>query len=147
MRPSRFNIVRRDDDARNVRWLVVLALLAAIGCGPNTGAVTGKVYRNADVLNSGTIAIRGPDGQIASAMIQEGGGYSIPNAPLGNVEFTVQTFPPSPGVVPHDAPPNSIKIPSLRFQPIADKYRDFKTSGLTLKVVPGPQNHDVRLTN
>ena len=137
-----------DVSARTARgWVVVLLPVLAAGCGraAPTGDVSGVVRVDGTPLPSGTVAFVGEDGRAASAMIQADGSYRIPKAPVGPVRITVQTFAPSPGVVPPDTPPGSVKQASLRFVSLPEHYADHTTSGLSYTVEPGAQTHDIDL--
>jgi hypothetical protein len=123
---------------------LLLALVAGCGRSAPTGDVSGVVRFDGNPLPSGTVAFVAEDGRSTSAMIDDGK-YHIPRAPAGPVKITVQTFPPSPGVVPPDTPPASIKQPSLRYVQIPEHYSDHTRSGLTCTVEPRTQTHDIDL--
>ena len=122
----------------------LLLLLAGCG-GPRTAPVSGTVWYNDEPLTNGTVAFLGDDGRGASAMIQEDGTYTIPQAPVGPVKVTVQTFPPPPSVVPPGTPAKSVKRPWLRYVAIPEHYRDMNRSGLRYVVAPGRQTIDIHL--
>ena len=131
----------------SVRRSVALLLAFVAGCSRSapTGDVSGVVRFDGNPLPSGTVAFVGEDGRSKSAMIQGDGTYHISKAPAGPVKITVQTFPPSPGVVPPDTPPASVKQASLRYVQIPEHYSDHTRSGLTYTVEPGTQTHDIDL--
>jgi hypothetical protein len=124
----------------------VALLLLLAGCGgPATAPVSGTVWYNDEPLSNGTVAFLADDGRGVSAMIQEDGTYTIPQAPVGPVKATVQTFPPSPSVVPPGTPARSVPRPGLRYVAIPEHYRDMNRSGLKYVVAPGRQTIDIRL--
>lgn len=129
-----------------LRVLAVAGLLLAVGCGnPTTGALTGNVKYEGALLTNGTVLVRGEDGRIANANIQEDGTYRVPDAPVGKVQLAVQTFPPSPSVLPPGVKPETAKQPSLKYTKLPQRYHDFKTSNLSVTVTSGETKHDIEL--
>jgi hypothetical protein len=125
------------------------ALVALVACGCSGGGakgdVSGKVTYDGKEVPSGSVSFRNKAGWTGNSNIKEGGTYEITGVPAGQVEVTVQTFPPSPGVVRPDAAPNSVKIASQKYVELPKAYADFKTSGVTLDVQAGKQTKDLDL--
>lgn len=130
---------------RSLAYWLILAAPLLLGCGENTGTVSGKVLFQGEPLPSGTIAFQGAKGWVGSSNLQSGE-YKISGVPPGEVQITVQTFPPSPGVVPPDTPASSVKLPSLKYTEIPPAYSDFSSTPLKLTVKLGTQTHDIVLT-
>jgi hypothetical protein len=122
-----------------------LALLAVAGCGPSMGQVDGKVVwadgKPAAELANGQVIFESPemritargeiaaDGTFTLRTSQEGDGAKVGEYQVAIVEHRVATGGEGSPVAP---------------QRLADKYYDFKTSGLTATVKPG--RHPVTLT-
>lgn len=123
----------------------VAFLATAGGCAkPTTAPVTGTVRYKEQILLSGTIVFQAEDGRVASSNIQSDGTYSIPDAPLGKVKISVQTFPPSPQVVPPDKI-DSTPLEVHKYVRIPERYADFQSTDLEYEVRPGKQTHNVEL--
>jgi hypothetical protein len=126
------------DTLRGARVLAVLAVLLA-GCAKHlpTGEVSGSITYNGQALPSGTVAFYGEDGRVDSSLIASDGGYSIGNAPCGQVRITVQTPPLAKGRFA------GMSIPTIE---IPKQYSQPEASGLMFRVVPGEQSFDIKLT-
>ena len=130
---------------RPIGVFVVLVAASFAGCAkPTTAPVAGKVRYKSDNLLSGMIVFQSEDGRIGRSNIQADGSYSIPDAPIGNVKITVQTFQPPPQVVPPDKI-HSVSVELHRYIKIPEDYADFERSGLRYTVQLGKQTHDVDL--
>jgi hypothetical protein len=140
---------------RRVRSLLCLApVLLAAGCGGSTAPVSGTVTLNGVPLTGGgTVTFQGKT-RGASAIVNPDGTYSIPNAPLGEVQVAVLPAraaaastepPPDPA---HLQPPQTL-APTMAmpmFSNVPPKYADPNTSGLTCTVESGEQTIDLPLT-
>ena len=126
-------------------WLLPL-LACAAGCG--SPKLSGKVTYNGEPLHSGIVSITAANGWVGTSQINDDGTYSIANVPAGSAKIAVDNFSSEPGTKlarkiprppdkshPTQAPP--VKIP--------EKYKDPKTSGLTLEVTGGRQTYDIKL--
>lgn len=125
---------------------IILAGLLLAGCGGNnTATVSGVVSFNGEQLPSGTVSFMGANSWVGSSNINSGA-YKIEGVPLGEVKISVQTFPPSPGVVPPGTPPSSVTLPSLKYVAVPQEYADFSTTPLRMVVTEsGAQPHDIEL--
>jgi hypothetical protein len=152
--------------------LLLLGLLTvAAGCGPNykaRGTVKGKVTFANKNLTVGSVMFHGKDNMTGSASIDKNGNYVMNDAPLGEVQITVDVpkAPPGgigmmkagPGLkaskdVKSVDPEGSGKSISMMIGdmpsyvlPIPEKYAKVETSGLTYTVQRGEQTHDINLT-
>ncbi len=128
-----------------VQAAVCVGMISFLGCGANDkGAVSGKVLFKGEVLPSGTVAFQGTKGWVGSSNIRSGL-YEIKDVPIGEVKISVQTFAPSPGVVPPNTPASAVQLPSLKFVEIPAVYSDMQTTPLRFTVQPGTQLHDVEV--
>jgi hypothetical protein len=147
---------------RHARWLpasVILAtmILAASGCGNGNGSVSGTVtYQNKPVA-SGTVLIVGSDSLPYYSNIKEDGSYLVPKVPIGLAKIAVL----SPGPDSFKDDPRQANLvkpgPERKARPrvfpgdpnkwfeIPPKYGDFQSSGLSLTVVGGLNEHDIPL--
>jgi hypothetical protein len=150
--------------------LVLELLTGTTGCTskprePALAEVSGKVLFKGRPLPGGTVTFTAVKGGFPSAgQIDENGNYQI-NAPVGEVVIGVDNgdFRPrfeggkgksSPEVLPQERGRN--KRPEFqeeakpikgRYVEIPERYADGSTSGLTYTVKPGPQTHDIELSD
>lgn len=125
-----------------------LLVLVLCGCGgPRTAPVSGQVIQDGVPVGFGTIGfLSEEDGRATSGMLRPDGTYRVPDAPVGPVIITVQTYPLPPQVQPPDAPAPAVVPPTQpRYVPIAEHYADASTSDLRYKVEPRPQTHNITL--
>jgi hypothetical protein len=139
-------------------------LIGTTGCmknsrEPQSAEVSGKVLFKGKALPGGQVLFVATKGGFpSSAPIDENGNYRI-NAPIGDVQISVtnRMFQPQrkgksgqgqdhrlnkrPD---HQQEAKSIKG---RYVPIPPRYADGATSGLTYTVTPGPQTHDIELSD
>ncbi len=120
--------------------------------------VSGKVLFNGKPLPGGRVMFAAiKDGFAASAPIDENGTYQI-KAPIGEVLISVDNrmFQARGGAKPgqerHPKRPDSQEekaepIKGRRYVPIPERYANADTSGLTYTVKPGPQTHDIELSD
>jgi len=142
------------------RLLPLCLLAAAVGCNytskpPPYVSISGKVLYKGRPLPGGRITFVTVQGGFASAAtIREDGSYQL-SAPTGDVKISVDnsmlqprrgtpTQPPqSEGMMKHSGgDPDPVKG---QYVDIPSKYNMADTSGLTYKVQPGDQTHDVTL--
>ena len=154
-----------------MRWAYAAAVLAGCltavaGCGPNQQAravVKGQVSIDGKPLTYGNVTFRTKDGRNGSATIDPKGNYMMNDAPIGDVGVMVAvprgtTMKGMPSTTA--APPKGLAMKSpegmqmtvaktidpSQIVPIPDRYAVDDTSGLTYKVEPGEQTHDIKLT-
>jgi hypothetical protein len=151
------------------RTIIVCLMLSTIGGCGGRGSLSGKVLLKDKPLPGGTVIFIHPGKGSFTATIQADGGYKIDNLPSGTVKVAV-TGPPAvashgKGWTPSDADLEKIKqtqpglskeavlgkmgvTPSGPRTPavvIPERYSDPEQSGLTLTIVSGPQNLDIKL--
>ncbi len=133
---------------------LTLAALAAAGCSPATGSISGKVVYTAQdgahVVKGGYVNFTAADGSRHSADISKEGTYTVENVPLGDAKVSVDTssLKPNPNA-PNmgNRPPNdpnlaAAKDAAERYVWIPDKYADPASSGLTVTVKAGNNPYD-----
>lgn len=130
--------------------LLAAALLAAVGCGPSVGELTGKVTYNDKAVQSGTVTAVASDGSSHTGPIQDDGSYSIPSVPAGTVSVGVTSEDPKSIVIAQRKEKNAPKSEATRPEqskwfPIPDKYSDPKSSGLTTTVKSGKNDFPIPL--
>lgn len=123
---------------------VSAALMFAVGCsggGTKKIVVRGTVTYNGQPLDSGMLQFAGPNGAYAAAVIKADGTYEITDVTPGETKVAVQEAPRGSGSSSggkHQAPP---KEP----QKIPAKFRDVKTSGVTVMITPGTTDLPIEL--
>src|SRR5438128_2065022 len=86
-------------NARTARCTgLVLLFLAAAGCEPGTGALSGTVTFKDKPLPGGMLTVAAPDGRVGTSKIGEDGAYAIADAPAGTLRLTIITQPPVAGM-------------------------------------------------
>ncbi len=139
---------------------VLLLALAAAGCDPARGTVSGRVTYQGRPLPTGTVQFFCGDGQILSGLIREDGTYSVADVPAGPVRVTVVSHPPVPTgfQLPQHLPPSNgapafstngpttAKAPANRAVAIPERYGAPEHSGLSLEVTRGDQVYDIPLS-
>jgi hypothetical protein len=125
----------------------VLLILAAIGCGPRVGHVTGKVLFKDKPLQTGTVLFVSPDGSRQGfSPIAADGFYRIENVPVGTVKIAVVSEPRVPPGLKAAKPPfRTSDQTNEDYVPIPLRYMDPEHSGLTCTVEAGKQTHDLIL--
>jgi hypothetical protein len=137
---------------------VPIAIILALGCGPATGTITGKVFYNSTELKAGYVSFVSEDGaKNTVSPIAADGTYTIEKMPIGPVKISVETESlmktskaprnePPPGMVrPGDERQSVLDESAKRAIPIPAKFGDPKTSGLSYTVTSGSQSHDIEL--
>ncbi|HLW63670.1 MAG TPA: hypothetical protein VKS79_00025 [Gemmataceae bacterium] len=150
--------------ASRVAWLQ-LGLLAILtpwlcGCSKTGGDVKGTVTFNGKPLNAGTVGLVGADGKnAAGGNIEPDGSYYISKPPKGTYTIVVETFdPPSTGSSGSIALPPGVEAsaekkaelektsaPKRERMLIPTKYKDPKTSGLSITVSGSSQTFNIDL--
>lgn len=142
--------------------LLLLALL--LGCGNKGGinkggAISGSVTIDGKPVTAGTVLLIGPDDvRSVSGFINEYGKYTVKEPPLGLCKVAILTKDKVGSVRPKTGKDGKggsgsagMVIPSpeemgMTYVPIPEKYESAATSGLTVEVIPGNQEHDLPLT-
>lgn len=124
--------------------VVALILTASTGCGTSTGTVSGQVTYKGQPINQGTISFVAKDPKVrpAGGVIQNGK-YSL-EVPVGEVAIAVNVPSMLPPVEKGKKPPKKVKGKKPD-EDVSPKYKDPKTSGLTMTVVKGEQTKDIAL--
>lgn len=128
--------------------LIVLLALTISGCGKSSGTVTGHVKYKGEVVTAGNVTFYGPNDQIATALINPDGSYTVLQAPLGTVKVGV-TAPPH---MSKTKAQNLQRKKKGQFAPqttesenIPLKYGKPDESGLELNVTKGTQPFEIDL--
>lgn len=124
--------------------LGLVALLTA-GCSPPTANVSGKVTLKGQPLKSGSVSIYGPRGEVANALIEDDGTYTVSDAPVGDVRVAVACHPPVPEGLTGGNAPGSRRQTASRYPNVPARYRDPDKSGLHFHFEPGTQVQDLCL--
>jgi hypothetical protein len=132
-----------------------LAVFLAVGCGPASGTIKGKVKYGDANLKAGHVSFVSEDGsQTGHSRIAEDGTYTIEKMPIGPVKISVetQTLVTASKARKNEPPPGQARPGGSQDDesaklaiPIPPKYADPKTSGLTYTVTSGSQSHDIEL--
>jgi hypothetical protein len=141
--------------------MLLLPIVALVGCGKGTGYVTGKVTYKGQPVTSGAVVFYGADGTTDSGRIDRKGTYTVAQAPSGAVRVAVMPakarrqpglpvnrstgLPKEPPAKDGDdiAPP----APTAGKAAFPEKYADPETSPLTFKVSGGTQTFDIDLVD
>jgi hypothetical protein len=144
--------------------LLLGLLTGTIGCKKSLHSTTheevsGKVLFNGKPLPGGRVTFAAIEGGFASTRpIDEKGNYKI-DAPIGDVLISVDNRMFLPRDAKKQARQQAVhpKRPAAqaeeegpskgRYVPIPERYANCDTSGLTYTVKPGPQTHDIELTD
>ena len=127
--------------------------MAATGCGATTGDVTGTVTYQGKIVGSGEVIIAASDSLPYYGAIQDDGSYIVPKVPLGSSKIAVVSPDPDAGNDMAFKMNKSIKPPGpapARGDPskwfaLPDDYRHFDKSNLTVTVIGGVNQRDIRL--
>jgi hypothetical protein len=135
-------------------WLRRLALLGVLflgvlttGCGSSGPTVSGHVSYRGVALTNGGVMIHGPDGTSAYGGIGPDGSYTVRNAPRGPVRISVSVpvFTPLPRRLAAGFPAAQLPVQPSTVIAIPAKYARPDSSGLTVLVEAGSQQHDINL--
>lgn len=139
---------------RNRILLCCLGTLVVF-CGCSSKAtVTGKVYFKGAPLNGGQVTIVGTDKVGRTGMIGVDGEYKVDGLPAGDARIGVMTTPGKAPPVPGMAKGMDAskmgggvkeKETGTKLIPIPDKYNSADTSGLTLTIKTGVNQHDIKI--
>ncbi len=140
--------------------MVFLAAGVCMGCGPQTGNVSGTITYKGKPLPVGSVTfVNASKEPVGTAAVRDGY-YSLTRTPVGPVTILVTTPPvPSRRNVPPPPPPRGKMSPKGQSLPefsvesqkapppitIPDKYANANESGLTFTVQPGDQEHNIDL--
>ena len=129
-----------------VRAILLCLFLAAIGCDPGVGQITGSVRLRDQVLKSDEhltweVVFFTQDGKRHATTVGRDGQYSLKNVPPGPVKVAVKGGPSVPdGLVPPAQRKVRPEDEALRNR--LEKFMDRDKSGLRYTVVQGPQKKD-----
>ncbi|HKI31858.1 MAG TPA: hypothetical protein VKA46_08315 [Gemmataceae bacterium] len=145
----------RDMMGRCALLLLLAAAVGVGGCGPSTGAVTGKVYYGEVLLKGGKVTFVGVDGKGATTGIHGDGSYTLDKLPVGTVKICVDTSyldPKRRKIYAYEPPagkkvdlPGSPEASPEFYVAIPPKYADPETTDLTCEVTRGSQEYDIRM--
>lgn len=148
---------------RTILGLLVLLLLSGCGGDPGLnrgGVLTGEVTIDGKPVTAGTVLVVSENDRYAvTGFINEYGKYSVKEPPLGMCKVAIRTK----DKIGSKRPPGGAKggkvgagsggmvLPEpdemgLTYVPIPDKYEEAGTSGLTVEVKAGKQEHALELT-
>lgn len=140
---------------RLLLFLPPLVVVVLIGCGSNSGSVTGKVTYKDKPLPGGTVTFVTADKKVSTAVIGSDGTYTINKVTAGPVKIAVYPLaPPQPmmegtkmnpgamGAPAPEAPPAATDSKSVK---LPQQYQDPEKSGLTYTVKSGKQEHNIEL--
>lgn len=133
-----------------------LFLMAAVGCGGRTAAVSGKVTYKGEPLTAGYVIFHASDGRADSGRIGGDGNYTVYKAPVGDVKVAIRTADPNrrPPPAGLSKSKNAVKRPDSestgtdsigKFVSIPARYQDPEQSGFTFAVKPGQQTINLEL--
>jgi hypothetical protein len=133
-----------------VQLAVFFAFLSLLtGCSKMGGDVKGTVTLDGKRLTMGTVTLHNDDGSKATAVIASDGSYVVVRPNKGNCAVTVEVLAP---VAINTAPGAAVldvggKDKKEKTEPptIPGKYKDPKTSGLSVKVTGTPTELDISL--
>ena len=141
--------------SRIVSAAIVLTALAATGCGPKAGSLSGKVTYQGKPLRWGNVVAiwtGGPPGSPNSgtSKLTDDGSYDIGKVPAGGtVQLYVEVpqIPMGGGISSHTPSPEVVKQTKekLGYEEIPEKYRSAKTSGLSVEIKPGANKFDITI--
>ncbi|MDB5341216.1 MAG: hypothetical protein JWN70_6835 [Planctomycetaceae bacterium] len=132
--------------------LTVVLCGVVAGCGssgppaPKVGTVSGKVKFKGEPVKEGQVLFEDPtQGQLAGANLKSDGTYYVTTAEGG---LRVGTYGVKVTAVPVASDPvmNPKPVPPADPANIPKKYRNAKTSGLTLVVKQGGNTYDIEMT-
>jgi hypothetical protein len=144
--------------ASYLRWtcsglVVLLALLLAVGCGPRTAKVSGKVTYKGAPVPAGTVTFHGDNGVVQAAWLTPSGSYTINGVRPGSFKVSVMPSQPPRAPAPargktsasHPSGKGAADVAAIPVVPIPEKYKDPEKSGLSYTVVAGEQSIDIPL--
>jgi hypothetical protein len=129
--------------SRRFSGFVLLASLAAAGCGNETSTVSGLIRYKGKPVPGGSVIFYCPDKQIVRGIVEPDGRYLMANVPFGKALVTVQTHPRIPnGLKLNNTLPRAVNGPTLpttdepekRPLPIPARYSQPEDSGLSVVI-------------
>jgi hypothetical protein len=154
-----------------LRAAAALALSAvvtlAVGCGPQTATVQGKVTVNGEPLKSGSVSFQSATGLVVDAPIQPDGTYTAANVPVGTAKVVISAMDPKfeekmaelggkgKPVGEAGGGAGRGKTPTAGgtgtdwaalYRLVDEKYNNYDTSGLTVNVVSPTTTYDMPAT-
>ncbi len=142
---------------RSVYFLLSLAMLTLVGCGPDVGSISGKVTYKGKSLTGGKVTFLSSDQKVKTALIGTDGRYTIDKVTVGPAKIAIDpplVLPKMMGGLEMDpakmgapAPQNPAPPPPEEKGGVAlpKEYQDVEKSGLTYTVVSGKQEHNIEL--
>jgi hypothetical protein len=123
-----------------------LLLVLAVGCSfSGEGKIKGKVLVGSKALTSGEVIFVGADGKRVTSGIGRDGSYRISRMSAGVTKIAVETHARAPEGLAHPRGAAVGAEEGSSVTRIPDRYRDPATSGLTLDVRGGEQDHNIEL--
>ncbi len=131
---------------RVLRWTILFGTLGwlAIGCnqtGPPLVDVSGQVTLDGLPLTEGTVSFLSSSGKIASASLDEGGGFHLTcqygnGVPLGDYQVAILPPPAADAKDPERMSGRRRAVPSASSIPV--RYQRPESSGLSETIEHGP---------
>ena len=123
-----------------------VACLAIMGCGAETGELSGTVTYNSKPVRMGTVTVAAADGSIQTGTINTDGTYTVTGIPIGPAKISVGSPDPKSTKVAQrkkEEPPP--KPDTTNWMAIPSKYGDAKDSGLTTEIKSGKNAFPIEL--
>ena len=138
---------------RPLAGLLGSVLVAVTGCGATTGDVTGTVTYQGKIVGSGEVIIAGSDSLPYHGTIHDDGSYIVPKVPLGSAKIAVVSPDPDAGndmafkmnKSKKPLEPGPVRGDPSKWFALPDEYRHFDKSNLTVTVIGGVNQRDIRL--
>lgn len=144
-------------------FLAVGVLLSAMGCGPGSGDLSGKVYYQGKALTGGMLLYQNSAEEFSgSTSIGADGSYKITNVPGGTLQIAVDTSSGAvadPTKVPKEgqgySAPGGMQNPNAAagaatgpagpVVQVPAQYASIETSNLSVEVTGGDQQEDIKI--
>jgi hypothetical protein len=141
---------------------IILILFGAcvLGCTKNAAApcrVSGSLSYKGTPIKAGSMSFVTPDGTSYSAQISTDGTYTATDLPAGEMVVIVNTEGVNPAntapkgkdaqrrMNAQQQPAANVEKPQVHYVKVPEKYRNAKTSPLTVTLKPGRQVHNIDL--
>jgi hypothetical protein len=145
---SRFSVVNPRNAALGCLAVIFLAIIGC-GAGEARGRVAGKVTFQGQAVPEGIIVFSNDEkGVHLNTKLKPDGSYEIitaKGAGLSVGNYSISVCPPLPELAPVSADPAAAKRDAKQYPNIPQKYRDPKTSRLTLTVKEGDNQFDIAM--